>query len=171
MSPIVPLRPVTPRQAQALYFVRDYSRIHGQSPSEAEIARFLKVSPPAAHELVKQLEEAGRVTRRPGEARSLGVADQSAQQEREAKGIVLLSFRNGPIENIHAGRLCPECSSRQGYSRITDDEMKLLMKTAVNRVFTLLKLREEDPGEYERLLQFASLQTKRWDSPEWSTDL
>jgi hypothetical protein len=111
------------------------------------------------------------VTRRPGEARSLGVADLSAQQEREAIGIVLHSFRNGPFEDIHAGRLCPECSSRPGYSRITDDEMKLLMKTAVNRVFTLLKLREEDPGEYERLLQFASLQTKRWDSPEWSTDL
>lgn len=170
MSALAPLGPVTPRQAQALYFIRDYARLHGRSPSEAEIARFMAVSAPAAHELVGQLEKAGRIARQPGQARSIRVPPES-QLEREAKGIVLLSFRNGPIEDIHAGRLCPECSGRPGYSRITDDEMKHLMKTAVNRVFTLLKLREGDPGEYERLLQFASLQTKRWDVPEESTDL
>jgi hypothetical protein len=28
---------------------------------------------------------------------------------REAKALVALAFRNGPIEDIHAGKLCPTC--------------------------------------------------------------
>ena len=46
------------------------------------------------------------------------------QVAREAKAIVALAFRNGPIENIHAGRPCPTCSGQAGYSRISDAEMK-----------------------------------------------
>ena len=49
------------------------------------------------------------------------------QVAREAKAIVALAFRNGPIENIHAGRPCPTCSDQAGYSRITDAEMKAIM--------------------------------------------
>jgi hypothetical protein len=128
------------------------------------------VTPPAAHELVVRLERSGRLTRMPGEARSLAVAQPGAEIEREAKGIVLLAFRNGPIEDVHAGRSCPECAGKQGVSRITDEEMKRIMKTAVSRVWTLLRMRDEAPGEYERLLQWASLQTKAWDPPEVATD-
>jgi hypothetical protein len=29
---------------------------------------------------------------------------------REAKALVALAFRNGPIEDIHAGKLCPTCT-------------------------------------------------------------
>jgi DNA-binding MarR family transcriptional regulator len=166
-----PAQPLTPRQAEAFYFIRDYRRLHGESPSEVEIARHLEVTPPAAHELVVRLEEAGRITRRPNEPRAITLRDESAQLEREAKGIVLHAFRNGPLEDLHAGRLCPECSGQAGYSRITDAEMKVLMKTAVNRVFALLKSREDDPAEYERLLQLGSLYTARWDPPEWATEL
>jgi hypothetical protein len=28
----------------------------------------------------------------------------------EAKNIVALAFRNGPIENVHAGKECPTCA-------------------------------------------------------------
>jgi hypothetical protein len=28
---------------------------------------------------------------------------------REAKALVALAFRNGPIEDIHAGKFCPTC--------------------------------------------------------------
>jgi hypothetical protein len=28
---------------------------------------------------------------------------------REAKAIVALAFRNGPIEDVHAGKACPTC--------------------------------------------------------------
>ena len=163
--------PITPRQAEALYFIRDYCRIQGCSPSEVEIAQHLKISPPAAHELVVRLEDSGRITRRAYESRSISLSDENAQLGREAKGIVLHAFRNGPLEDLHAGRLCPECSGKPGYSRVTDTEMKLLMKTAVNRVFTLLKLREENSGEYERLLQLGSHYTNRWDPAELSGDL
>ncbi len=164
------LSAVPPRQAKALFFIRDHIRLHGSSPSEAEIAAYLGVTPPAAHELVVRLARSGRLIRTPGEARSLAIADPEAELEREAKGIVLLAFRNGPIEDVHAGRLCPECAGKPGVSRVTDQEMKGIMKAAVDRVWTLFRMRGEEPAEYERLLQWASLQTRRWDPPETATD-
>ncbi len=66
---------------------------------------------------------------------------------REAKAIVVLAFRNGPIEDVHAGKTCPTCNGKTGYSRISDDEMKLIMKNAVNRVYWLLRLKADDPHE------------------------
>ena len=36
----------------------------------------------------------------------------------EAKAIVALAFRNGPIEHVHAGILCPVCEGQAGFSRI-----------------------------------------------------
>ena len=50
------------------------------------------------------------------------------QLAREAKAIVSLAFRNGPIEDVHAGKPCPACNGKSDYSRITDSEMKLIMK-------------------------------------------
>ena len=85
---------------------------------------------------------------------------------REAKALVALSFRNGPIEEIHAGRICPTCAGDRGFSRITDDEMKAIMKNAVNRVYALLVLKTENPEEYERQIQFGSRCTLRGDDPE-----
>jgi hypothetical protein len=49
---------------------------------------------------------------------------------REAKAIVVLAFRNGPIEDLHAGKPCPACEGKAGYSRISDAEMKVIMKNA-----------------------------------------
>jgi len=60
---------------------------------------------------------------------------------REAKAIVALAFRNGPIELVHAGQPCPTCAGRPGFSRITDDEMKAIMQNAVDRVHALLALK------------------------------
>jgi len=34
---------------------------------------------------------------------------------REAKAIVALAFRNGPIEDLHAGPPCPTCTGCDGY--------------------------------------------------------
>ena len=88
------------------------------------------------------------------------------QIAREAKAIVALAFRNGPIEQIHTGRPCPTCAGRTGFSRITDDEMKAMMKNAVNYLYELLVLKEEDPVEYESKIQFGERYTARWDEPE-----
>jgi hypothetical protein len=46
----------------------------------------------------------------------------------DAKAIVGLAFRNGPIEDVHAGKACPVCCGSSEYSRITDEEMKAMMK-------------------------------------------
>jgi hypothetical protein len=47
----------------------------------------------------------------------------------EAKTIVALAFRNGPIEEVHGGRSCQACHDKAGYSRISNAEMKLIRKT------------------------------------------
>jgi hypothetical protein len=88
-----------------------------------------------------------------------------SQLAREAKAIVALAFRNGPIESVHAGKLCPSCSAGPEYSRITDDEMKAIMKSAVNRVYTLLRLKGADPDEYARQIDFGARYVTRWDEP------
>lgn len=85
---------------------------------------------------------------------------------REAKAIVAIAFRNGPIEDIHSGKACPACTGKAGYSRITDDEMKGIMKNAVNRVYSLLKLKAGDPAGYERQIAFGARNTPSWDDPE-----
>ena len=33
----------------------------------------------------------------------------------EAKMIVALAFRNGPIEGLHTGKVCPTCSADSAY--------------------------------------------------------
>jgi hypothetical protein len=85
---------------------------------------------------------------------------------REAKGIVALAFRNGPIEQIHAGRDCPTCTGRPGISRITNAEMKLIMKNAVDHVYALLSLRDRDPEKYESQMRLGERYTATWDDPE-----
>jgi hypothetical protein len=92
--------------------------------------------------------------------------DLRQQIAREAKAIVALAVRNGPIEEIHAGQLCPTCAGRSGFSRITDEEVKLITKNAVDRIYALLLLKAEQPGEYEAQIQFGQRYTAKWDEPE-----
>ena len=88
------------------------------------------------------------------------------QLAREAKAIVALSYRNGPIEDIHAGQPCPTCGGGARYSRISDEEMRLIMRNAVNRVYRLLVLKAENPTEYERQIRFGERYTRFWDDPD-----
>ena len=85
---------------------------------------------------------------------------------REAKAIVAIAFRNGPIEDLHAGKPCPACEGKAGYSRISDTEMKVIMKNAVNRVYSLLQLKADDPDGYEREIALGERYTAKWDDPE-----
>ena len=84
----------------------------------------------------------------------------------EAKVIVALAFRNGPIEDLHAGRICPTCSADSNYSRISNDEMKEIMKQAVNKVYSLLWQREDDSEAYAKSLILGKPYSSRWDDPE-----
>lgn len=84
----------------------------------------------------------------------------------EAKALVVLAFRNGPIENLHAGKPCSVCSGKAETSHISDEEMKHLMKSAVDALYRLLWLREYDPRSYAEQLEFGRRNTLHWDDPE-----
>jgi hypothetical protein len=84
---------------------------------------------------------------------------------REAKALVALAFRNGPIEDVHAGKVCPTCDGNPEYSHITQDEMRSIMKAAVDRMYTYLLLKESDKTAYEALLSFGEKYTRAWDEP------
>lgn len=85
---------------------------------------------------------------------------------REAKSLTALAFRNGPIEDVHAGKLCSFCIGDPKISHITDEEMKRIMKAAVNAMYRLLWQREHDPEAYQESLALGERYTLRWDDPE-----
>jgi hypothetical protein len=89
---------------------------------------------------------------------------------REAQSLVAMAFRNGPIEDVHAGMDCPTCSGRPEYSHITQDEMKRIMKHAVDKLYALLWIREHCPDVYGHVVQAGNLYTHEWDLPERSRE-
>ena len=77
--------------------------------------------------------------------------------EQEAKAIVANAFRNGPIEDVHA---TPE-------SKLGQEEMKRIMKYAVDKVFAMLQMREKNPDLYKLAMQAVWFQyAKDWDTPK-----
>jgi hypothetical protein len=66
----------------------------------------------------------------------------------EANAIVAFAFRNGPLENLHAGEYSADLIENPNLSRITDAEMKQLMLFACEAVEKALRLRDEDPKAY-----------------------
>ena len=61
----------TPKQGQYLAFIYYYTKIHGRSPSEANMQGYFQVSPPTVHQMVMNLERLGFIARTPGQARSI----------------------------------------------------------------------------------------------------
>jgi len=84
----------------------------------------------------------------------------------EAKALVALAFRNGPIEDLHAGGPCVACNGNRAISHISDEEMKRIMKAAVNKVYSLLWQRENDREAYLKSLALGARYAQRWDDPE-----
>ena len=86
--------------------------------------------------------------------------------EDEVKAIVAVAFRNGPLEDIHAGKDCPTCHRGRGYSRITQEEMKELMKYAVDRLYAIFRLKKRSEMLYKAFLKLqGEYYTKEWDPP------
>lgn len=98
-----------------------------------------------------------------------------------AKAIVAYSFRNTRIEGIHAG-VSPVSNTGDfsdvfvvdangnkipwnRVSHISQEEMKELMRTAVNRVCAVL-LHDGDAEFEEQVLDYALQFTRGWDEPE-----
>jgi hypothetical protein len=84
----------------------------------------------------------------------------------EAKALVALAFRNALIEALHTGQPCSQCSGKAEISHVSDEEMKHLMKSALNALYRLLWLREHDPQSYEGHLALGRRYTSHWDDPE-----
>jgi len=84
----------------------------------------------------------------------------NAELAAEAKSTVALAFRNGPIEDVHAGKECPTYAGKVEYSHITQDEMKNIMKRAVDTVYKLLCLKQNDPETYEATLEYGNRHTR-----------
>jgi hypothetical protein len=81
----------------------------------------------------------------------------------EANAIVAYAFRNGPIEDLHAGQYS-ELLERKELSRITDAEMKELMVNACEKMEELLKLKESDPKKYAQvILNFNFMYCRSWN--------
>jgi len=80
----------------------------------------------------------------------------------QANVLTLLAFRNGPIEDLHAGKYSPLLED-PGLSRITDEEMKKLMIAASTKLAELLELRDSDPDAFAQLLAVNWRQVRNWE--------
>jgi DNA-binding MarR family transcriptional regulator len=61
----------TEKQGQYLAFIYYYTKIHGRSPSEAEMQGYFGVTPPTVHQMVLSLEKNGLIARTAGQTRSI----------------------------------------------------------------------------------------------------
>jgi Mn-dependent DtxR family transcriptional regulator len=61
----------TATQGQYLAFIYAYSKLNGRPPSEADMQRYFRVSPPTVHQMIMTLERHGLIERVLGQARSI----------------------------------------------------------------------------------------------------
>jgi hypothetical protein len=71
----------------------------------------------------------------------------------EANALTCCAFRNGPIEDLHAGKYSA-LLEQPGLSRITDAEMKTIMIAASAKLAELLAMKESNPDKYWDLIAF-----------------
>ena len=71
LAPIFGVPKYTPKQGQYLAFIHYYTKIHSEAPSEADLQRYFKVSPPTVHRMVLALEDRGFIERFPRQSRSI----------------------------------------------------------------------------------------------------
>jgi hypothetical protein len=70
----------------------------------------------------------------------------------EANALTAHAFRNGFLEDLHAGKHSP-LLDQPGFSRITDDEMKRLMIEASEKLARMLALKQQNPAEYDQFIR------------------
>ena len=67
----MPTKSFTHKQGQYLAFIYYYSKVNGQSPAEADMQRYFRVSPSSVHQMVITLEANGFIERISGQGRSI----------------------------------------------------------------------------------------------------
>jgi hypothetical protein len=81
----------------------------------------------------------------------------------EANALTCCAFRNGYIEELHAGKYS-ELLEKPELSRITDTEMKKLMIGASAKLAELLAMKETEPDKYWKLVKhFNEAYCSRWE--------
>lgn len=63
----------TEKQGQYLAFIYAYTEINLVPPSEVDMQRFFRVSPPTVHQMVKKLHAGGLIFRTPRKARTVQI--------------------------------------------------------------------------------------------------
>jgi hypothetical protein len=81
----------------------------------------------------------------------------------EANALIAMAVRNGPIEDLHAGKTSPLLED-ETLSRITDEEMKVIMISATKMLAKLLRMRDSDPDAYRQAVRtFSSAYCHSWE--------
>ena len=81
----------------------------------------------------------------------------------EANALIAMAVRNGPLEDLHAGRYSAFLAD-QTLSRLTDKEMKTLMLHASKKVTALLRMRDASPELYERYMkEYGKMYCRFWE--------
>ena len=70
----------------------------------------------------------------------------------EANALTAYAFRNGFIEDLHAGKDSPLLRD-PAYSRITDEEMRRLMVESSEKLSRLLQMQRSDPEKYDAFVR------------------
>lgn len=83
-----------------------------------------------------------------------------------AKAMAVVAFRDGPLEDLHAGKACPTCAGKDGVSHISQAQMKRLMQYAVNWLYTMMMMQRQDPGKFLALVRYGAEIASEWDEPE-----
>jgi len=80
----------------------------------------------------------------------------------EANTLTALAFRNGFIEELHAGKWSPLLEDPKN-SRITDAEMRRLMIEASEQLARMLRFKQSKPVEYAAwLLNYNDMYCRGW---------
>jgi Mn-dependent DtxR family transcriptional regulator len=61
----------TKTQGQYLAFIFYYTKLKGRAPSEADMEKYFRVTPPSVHQMILTLEAKGFIERVPGQGRSI----------------------------------------------------------------------------------------------------
>jgi Mn-dependent DtxR family transcriptional regulator len=61
----------TKTQGQYLAFIFYYTKLNGRAPSEADMEKYFRVTPPSVHQMILTLEAKGFIERVPGQGRSI----------------------------------------------------------------------------------------------------
>ena len=80
----------------------------------------------------------------------------------QANVMTSLAFRNGPIEDLHAGQYSALLEN-SNLSRISDEEMKAIMIDASTKLAELLALRDSDPKAFAQTLAVNWRQVRHWE--------